>query len=257
MEFVPANNFRIEVGSSFAAYDINGVPGLEDRRQMNWQGVSLDLRYQFLDRRTAPFGLTFALETHGERIDEMTAEPASNFGTELTLAIDRELVPNRVVAAFNLFVPAGMDAFFQDRIGPTGIDGQADAVAVMAQIRPGFLIGGETRYLRKYDGIGLDEFAGQALFAGPTAYLQLSERSRLTLAWSAQVWGRPNRIYGIPGSRQFRAPSGPPDIRDQLLILVRRCAGGILRRILQELKLRPHHRRFYLWYTCDFKGYSA
>ena len=55
----------------------------------------------------------------------------------------------------------------------------------------GFLIGGETRYLRKYDGIGIDQFAGQALFAGPTAYLQLSQRSRLTLAWSAQVWGRP------------------------------------------------------------------
>ena len=52
----------------------------------------------------------------------------------------------------------------------------------MAQIRPGFLIGGEVRYLRKYDGIGLEEFAGQALFAGPTAYLQLSERSRLTVA---------------------------------------------------------------------------
>ena len=190
LEFVPANNFRVEVGSSFAAYDINGVPGFEDRRQTNWQGVSLDLRYQFLDRRTAPFGLTFALETHGERIDEMTAEPASNFGTELTLAIDRELVPNRVIAAFNLLYQPEWTRFSR-----TGLAQQESttggAVAVMAQIRPGFLIGGETRYLRKYDAIGLDEFAGQALFAGPTAYLQLSERSRLTFAWSAQVWGRP------------------------------------------------------------------
>src|SRR5260370_12056077 len=64
------------------------------------------------------------------------------------------------------------------------------AVAVMTQIRPGFLIGGEVRYLRKYEGIGLEEFAGQALFVGPSAYLQLSERSRLTIAWSAQAWGR-------------------------------------------------------------------
>src|SRR4051812_36278491 len=32
-EFVPAKDFRIEVGSAFAAHDINGVPGLEDRRQ--------------------------------------------------------------------------------------------------------------------------------------------------------------------------------------------------------------------------------
>lgn len=190
LEFVPANNFRIEVGSSFAAYNINGVPGLEDRRQMNWQGASLDLRYRFLDRRTAPFGLTFALETHGNRLDETTAEPASNFGTELTLAVDRELVPDRIVAAFNLLYEPEWTRF--PRTGLAQQESTAGgAVAVMAQILPGFLIGGETRYLRKYEGIGLDEFAGQAVFMGPTAYLQLSERSRLTFAWSAQLWGRP------------------------------------------------------------------
>src|SRR6476620_8480352 len=34
LEFVPARNFRIEMGTSFAAHDINRVPGLEDRRQL-------------------------------------------------------------------------------------------------------------------------------------------------------------------------------------------------------------------------------
>ena len=32
---------------------------------------------------------------------------------------------------------------------------------------------------------------GQALFVGPTAYFQLSPRTRLTAAWSTQAWGRP------------------------------------------------------------------
>src|ERR1700694_2329540 len=45
LEFVPARNFRIEMGTSFAAHDINRVPGLEDRRQLAWQGVSVDFRY--------------------------------------------------------------------------------------------------------------------------------------------------------------------------------------------------------------------
>src|SRR3982074_3974158 len=56
LEFVPARNFRIEIGSAFAAHDINGVPGLEDRRQLSWQGVSVDLRYRFLNCDPAPFG---------------------------------------------------------------------------------------------------------------------------------------------------------------------------------------------------------
>jgi hypothetical protein len=60
----------------------------------------------------------------------------------------------------------------------------------MAQIYPGVLLGGEARYLRRYEGIGLDDLAGQALFVGPTAYLQLSKASRLTASWSVQAWGR-------------------------------------------------------------------
>jgi len=64
------------------------------------------------------------------------------------------------------------------------------AFGLMAQMRPGMLFGGEARYLRKYDGIGLEQFSGEALFIGPTAYFQLSERSRLTASWSVQAWGR-------------------------------------------------------------------
>jgi hypothetical protein len=54
LEVVPAKNFRIEVGSAFASHDINGAAGFEDRRQLAWQGISVDLRYRFLDRDVAP-----------------------------------------------------------------------------------------------------------------------------------------------------------------------------------------------------------
>ena len=189
LEFVPAKNFRIEVGSAFASHDINGVAGFEDRRQLAWQGISVDLRYRFLDRDVEPFGLTFALETHADRIDDRTAALARRYSTELTLALDRELIPNRVVAAFNLFYEPEWTHLLAMGLAEQESTAGA-AVAVMTQIRPGFLIGGEVRYLRKYDGIGLEEFAGQALFVGPTAYLQLSERYRLTISWSAQAWGR-------------------------------------------------------------------
>src|SRR6266581_7746007 len=189
LEFVPAKDFRIEVGSAFAAHDINGVPDFEDRRQLAWQGVSVDLRYRFLDRDTAPLGLTFALESHADRIDEITAAAVRNYGTSFTLAFDRELIPNFAVAALNLIYQPEWT-----RLVGTGAAEQESTIgaafAVMAQMRPGFLVGGEARYLRKYEGIGLEDFAGEALFIGPTAYFQLSERSRLTLAWSVQAWGR-------------------------------------------------------------------
>jgi len=190
LEFVPVKNFRIEVGTTLAAYDIASVPGFVDRTQAGWQGAALDLRYRFLDHETAPFGLTVALESHGNRIDEATASRAQNYGTELTLALERDLIPGLAVATLNLgYQPewthfAGVPTAQQDST-------LAVAFGIMAQVRPGFLLGGEARYFRKYEGIGLDELAGEAFFVGPTAYFQLSERARLTATWSIQAWGRP------------------------------------------------------------------
>lgn len=190
LEFVPANNFRVEVGSAFAAHDIAGVPGLDDRRQLTWQGAAIELRYRLLARERAPFGLTVAFEARGDRIDETSAAPAQRFGTEWTLAVDRELVPNRLLAAINLvYEPEWtrlLGAKDTDRESTLGA-----AFALMARVSPRILLGGEARYLRKYEGIGLDDLSGQALFVGPTAYFALSERSRLTAAWSTQVVGRP------------------------------------------------------------------
>jgi hypothetical protein len=180
LEFVPIKNFRIEIGTTLAAYDIVSVPGLVDRTQAAWQGAALDLRYKFLDRETAFFGLTLGLETHGNRIDETTASRAQNFGNELTVALERDLIPRLAVATLNI----GYEPEWTHFAG--ALTAEQDSTLAVA-----FLIGGEARYLRKYEGIGLDALAGEAFFVGPTAYFQLSERSRLTASWSFQAWGRP------------------------------------------------------------------
>src|SRR5262245_14142386 len=102
LEFVPVRNFRIEIGSAFAGHDIRSVPGLEDVRQLAWQGVSADLRYRYLDRDSAPFGLTLAAESQLGRIDDISGAGVRNFETEFRLAFDRDLIPNQAVAAFNM-----------------------------------------------------------------------------------------------------------------------------------------------------------
>lgn len=189
LEFVPIRNFRVEVGTTLAAHNIDSVPGFADRNQIAWQGASLDLRYKFLDRDAAPFGLTLAVESHGDRIDELTASRVRSYGTEVTLALERELIPSVAVTTLNLSYQPEWTHFVG---APTEEQESVLGVAwgVMAQLRPGFLFGGEARYFRKYDGIGLEELSGQALFVGPTAYFQISERARLTATWSVQAWGR-------------------------------------------------------------------
>src|SRR5262245_41549272 len=81
LEFVPVRNLRIEIGSAFAGHDIRAVPDLEDRRQLAWQGASIDVRYRFLDRDSAPFGLTFAAESQLNRNDDFGRAAVRNIAT--------------------------------------------------------------------------------------------------------------------------------------------------------------------------------
>ncbi|WP_342739658.1 hypothetical protein [Bradyrhizobium sp. B117] len=190
IEVVPLPNFRIELGGTASWHDITGVPDIDDRRQFNFQGASLDLRYRLLDRERAPFGLTIAAELHGDRIDEISGAKGRMYGTDFRLAFDRELVPNFVIGALNLIYQPEWARFelagVSERSSTIGA-----AFGGLVRVRPNVLLGGEMRYFRQYEGIGLGELSGQALFVGPTAYFQLSEQSRLTLSWSMQAWGRP------------------------------------------------------------------
>ena len=111
------------------------------------------------------------------------------YGTDFAIAFDRELIPDKLVAGVNLVYQPERTNF----LATNTTEQQATvgmAWATMVQVRPGLLIGAEARYLRKYEGWGLDVFAGHALFVGPTIFVKLSDRSRLTAAWSFQISGR-------------------------------------------------------------------
>jgi hypothetical protein len=189
LEYTPTQNLRLEVTAIGTHHDIVGVPRLDERRQVAFDGLSFDMRYRLLDRAHAPFGLTINAEPLWGRVDETSGEPVDRYGVDLVLAVDKEIVPNRIAAAFNLLY---MPEISRSRI--TGLwSRQATvgvATALMAQVRSGIFVGAEARYLRSYEGLGLDSFEGHALFLGPTVHAKLSERSWITLAWSFQVAGR-------------------------------------------------------------------
>jgi hypothetical protein len=61
---------------------------------------------------------------------------------------------------------------------------------LMVQLQPGFSVGAEARYLRAYDSLGFNRFAGQALFIGPNVFYRASESLRITAAWNVQAAGK-------------------------------------------------------------------
>ena len=189
LEYTPIENLRLELGAAGGYHDIKGVDQLDDLRRGSLQGLSLEMRYRLLSREQSGVGLSLLAEPHWARSDETNGQPVNQYGSELAILIDKELVPDRIMTAFNaLYEPE----VTQSR--KTGAWSHAATVgigaALMAQIKTGFFIGGEGRYLRSYESIGIDRFAGHALFLGPNIFFRPGERWRVTLSWAIQIAGR-------------------------------------------------------------------
>jgi hypothetical protein len=180
--------FRLSAGATVAYYDIAGVTGFDDRRPTALQSVSFDARFRLFDRERAPVGLTLSVAPHRGFTDETSGEGADQYGAEFRLLADRELVPGRVFAALNMSYepeqtrPRGSEDTLRESTLGIG-------AALAMQVMPNVFIGAEVRSLRHYDGLGLNSFAGQALYLGPTLYATFGQGYFLSAAWNVQVWG--------------------------------------------------------------------
>ena len=188
MEAVPIAHLQTEITGEVLGYGITGVRGLADQQYGAFGGLSADIRYQFLDRATAPFGLAVGAEPRWGRADDVTGQPANQYGVDFVAAADWEPIRDRVVAAFNLlYQPETARLKWSGTWSQQSTAGVG--IGVMVQVRPGLFAGGEARYLRTYDGSGLETFAGQGFFIGPTVYMQLPKKAWIAVALSAQVAG--------------------------------------------------------------------
>jgi hypothetical protein len=202
VKFVPVENFTVEPGISFSRYDVSGVSGLDDRHQTAFESLSFETRYRVLDRTKAPFGLTFGIDPRWGRVDDVSGEPVNSYSTDLLVIADRELIPDRLFAAFNLIYSPEAT---QSRVSGAW-EHQSDlalTAATASQIYPGIVIGVETRYLRSYGGMGLDRLTDQALYVGPTFYAKINELYWVSAAWNAQVASRASLDVGGLAPQHF------------------------------------------------------
>ena len=188
-EYVPLRDFRLSLAGYVTQHRIAGIPGLDDRRSGAFDGLAFGLKYRLLDRDHGPFGLAIEAEPQWRRVDGTSGTPVDQIGGQYSLLLDKELVSNRIISAFNLV--------YEPEVSRSRLDGTWShestvrvAAAIMAQAQPHVSYGLETRYLRKYEGLSLDRFAGHALYVGPTVSATLPRGYWLLAAWSVQVAGR-------------------------------------------------------------------
>lgn len=189
IKYVATERLRLGARALFSYTGISGVPGLADHGDGGMHGLSFEARYVLVDRARSPFGLTVIAGSRWGRIDDISGEAVRSYGGAVTLALDRELVAGRLFGTFNLLYDAGsthhLGAGLWDHDSKVGV-----AAAISGRVHGSLFLGGEVRYLRAYEGLGLDRYAGQALFAGPTMYVKLSSQWALSGGWNWQIRGQ-------------------------------------------------------------------
>jgi hypothetical protein len=189
VKYTLTDRLRIAPGFALGAQRIDGVAGFDDRHHMSFNGATMELRYKVIDRATAPFGLTLHAQPGYSRVDEGSGKRVEGYGAEFAALFDRELVKDRWFAAFNVWYATGVT-----REHATGLNTHDSEFALHGalsyQLAPGLVIGVGTRYLRAFDGGGLDRLAGEALFVGPTFSTSLTSSLGLSGTWQVQVAGR-------------------------------------------------------------------
>src|SRR5829696_10142396 len=170
---------------------LRNVPDFEDvsgRYAAN--GVGAEVRWRFLDRKTAPFGLTLHLEPSVARIDEVSGQAGRKLGSENKLIFDRELIPNTLFGAINLLYDVERmkerhNNFVAERAANAGV-----GAALTFRVTDDLFLGGEARYLRAYEGFGLRKWQGEAVYVGPTLFARFLKNGWISAAWNYQVNGR-------------------------------------------------------------------
>lgn len=189
VEHTPTQFMQVEFGLLGASHTIRNVPDLPARDRSAFAGVSGEVRYLLIGRGPgSPIGLAASFEPTLAWIDDTSGDRLRRVETEFKLSADTELVPNRLFLALNaIYEPEWVHPRFErtEREASAGL-----STALAYRIAPEVTVGGEVRYLRKYEGIGLRHFEGDALYLGPTLHLQLTKKAFLSVGWLTQVAGR-------------------------------------------------------------------
>jgi hypothetical protein len=183
------DSFRVAPVVAIDRHQIGGVPGLTDTNQWALSELAFEMKFRATDRQNAPFGLTFGVTPAWGHVDETSGERTRSYGASVTALADKELIADRLFAAFNLVFATGAA-----RVRSTGVWERDSALGVSAALSgrasERVFVSAEVRYERVFDGMGLDRFAGHGMFAGPAIYVRLSETAWISALWNAQIAGR-------------------------------------------------------------------
>jgi hypothetical protein len=185
------------------------VTGTRDRARAF--GAGMQVNYKILGRDVHGVGLTLSVEPSGSWGRARSYDPSipatlrwsqTAYGAAARVILDKELIENRLYAAFNLenaasFLKAnGVDCATNSGSAYCRSSQLNFRAALSAKAMDNLFVGVDGSHQRVYDGAFLNRRPGYAWFAGPNVYWQIADGLSLNAAWSTQLSGRAPGQHG-------------------------------------------------------------
>lgn len=188
-KFTVGDHLRISPTASVGHHHIRNHPDFTDHSGGGFETIGLETKVRLLDRTQSGLGITIGVTPTFARLDSASGEHVRSYGVGFQFAMDKEIVADKLLWAFNLtYDPAATHSAVTGAWAHDSSIGVSGAIA--GRVYGETFLGAEMRYVRAYDGMGLDRFAGHALFVGPTFFTRLSPTVWLAAGWNIQVAGR-------------------------------------------------------------------
>lgn len=181
LRYTLTDELRLSAGGLLDYFGNRNVPGAAGRSEPSFGGVIAEARWNILNWRTAPFGMTLSLDPEWRRAGPAAGKPNDSYSAAAALLVDKELIPEKFFMAINLIY----SAFFLPLKGGLEHD---DSFTIIASgsyaLGPNIFFGAEIRHENLAQNGNLN---AHALFVGPQLYARLGATLSVTLAFAAQL----------------------------------------------------------------------
>lgn len=187
-----AENLAVALSPFVAYHRIRNVTGLDDLQRARFDGISGEVSYRFIERSAANrIAATFAVEPRWARADGTSGGGVTAYSVDLKLFVDTVIVAERLYAALNLNYEPATQKADNDPLGEwTETSSTNVSGALTYQVNDRLFFGAEVRFHAAFAGAALERNVGKVLLAGPTLLFNLTERTKLNVVWTPQLWGR-------------------------------------------------------------------
>lgn len=188
-EHALTTSFEYSFGASMINHRIRGVDGFDDFNGTNLKGFFAEFRYVLAKRgEDLPFGITIQTQPQWGHVSDAEGHQETAFATSSKLVVDAELIPRRLYGAVNVIyepeIWRSTGEFAWRRASTLGVTG-----GLVYRLTPRLALGWGVQYYRTHASLGFGHLTGQALFAGPSLYVELNDRLFVSAAFSTQLRG--------------------------------------------------------------------